>query len=211
MKNKAVFLDRDGTITRQTEDLSDAKYLKLLPGAAKAIHLLNEEGFLVFIHTNQPVIARGNLTEEKLQHIHGILLKRLAAASAQVTEIYYCPHHPIAPLKKYRIVCICRKPKTALVRKAAKKYSLDLNQSYTVGDSTRDILTGKRAHMRTILVQTGNAGRDGRHVVRPDYIVKDLLAAAILIRKLPRNQPGQTTERRKILSKDGPPRDGTRV
>jgi mannose-1-phosphate guanylyltransferase / phosphomannomutase len=190
---KAVFLDRDGTVTQQTEDLSDIKDLRLISGAAHAIQILNRAGFLIFIHTNQPVIARGKLTEEKLHSIHEVLLKRLRRKGARVDEIYYCPHHPIAPLEKYRMVCECRKPKTLLVKKAAQKYDIDLKISYTIGDSTRDILTGKRAHTVTILVQTGNAGKDGRHVIKPDYEVKNLLAAAYLIKKnLPRISPRQT-------------------
>ena len=184
---KAVFLDRDGTIIALTRnfrtELRDIKELKLLPGVAKAIRILNERGFLVFIHTNQAVVARGRLTEEKLVLIHKELQRRLKEKGAWIDAFYYCPHHPKAAIKKYKIICLCRKPKTGMIRKAIKDFNVDRKRSFIIGDHTRDILTGRRAGMKTILVKTGHGGEDGTHAVEPDMIVKNLFEAALLIKK----------------------------
>lgn len=192
---RAVFLDRDGVILALTDEflneLSHVRQMRLLPGAAKGIRMLNKAGFLVFIHTNQAVVARGRLTEEKLQMIHRVLLGRLKKNGARIDAIYYCPHHPRGSVKKYRIICACRKPGIGNIRKAARQFSLNLRQSFIVGDNTRDILTGKRAHMKMILVKTGNAGKDGEYAVKPDAVVKNLLEAAKFIKKrLPRSDSG---------------------
>ncbi|MDO8518350.1 MAG: HAD family hydrolase [bacterium] len=184
---KAVFLDRDGTVLTLaggTGYLSDSRSMRLLPGAARAIALLNKAGFLVFIHTNQAIVARGKLTEEKLQHIHKVLFERLKKQGAHIDALYYCPHHPEAKIKKYRVVCVCRKPKTGMLKKAIKDFNVDAKKSFMVGDSSKDILAGKRAGLQTILVKTGNAGREWSAVsVVPDFVEKNILAAAVRIKK----------------------------
>ena len=187
---KAVFLDRDGTVltlTGGTGYLADIRSMHILPGAARAIALLNKAGFLVFIHTNQAIVSRGKLTEEKLQHIHRALLKRLRKQGAHVDAFYYCPHHPEGKIQKYRVVCICRKPKTGMMKKAIKKFNVNTKKSFMVGDSSKDILAGKRAGLQTILVKTGNAGKESGAVsVEPDYIEKNLLSAVVQIKKAAR-------------------------
>lgn len=181
---KAVFLDRDGVINREVDVLRSVKQLKLLPGAARAVEKINKSGFLAVIITNQPVIARGWLTEKEVDAIHAVLIKRLGTKNAKIDGIYYCPHHPNANLKKYRLKCSCRKPGTGLIKKAAKELNINLKKSFMVGDRTPDILAGKRAGLTTILVKTGYAGKDGKHKVAPDFTADNLMGAANIIKKI---------------------------
>ncbi len=180
---KAVFLDRDGVINREVDVLRDIRQLKLLPGAAKAIEKINKLGFLAVVITNQPVIARGWLTEKEVDQIHAVLIKRLGNKKAKIDGIYYCPHHPDANLKRYRLKCSCRKPGTGLIKKAAKELGINLKKSFMIGDRTADILSGKRAGLKTILVKTGYAGKDGKHEVKPDFTADNLSKAADIIKK----------------------------
>ena len=181
--NKAVFLDRDGTINREVDVLRDVRQLRVLPGAADAIKKINKLGFLAVVITNQPVVARGWRTEKELDEIHAVLIKRLARKNARLDAIYYCPHHPEANLKKYRLRCRCRKPNIGMITKAVKKFKINIKKSFIIGDSTRDVLTGKRAGLKTILVKTGYAGRDGKYNVKPRFIAKNLKEAVEIIRK----------------------------
>lgn len=180
---KAVFLDRDGTINREVDVLRNLKQLRILPGTAKAIRKLNLLGFLVIVVTNQSVVARGWLTEKGLDRIHAVLLGRLRRGGGKLDAIYYCPHHPNANLKKYRLECRCRKPNVGLIARALKDFKIDPKKSFMVGDGTRDILTGKRAGLKTILVKTGYAGRDGKHHVQPDFTARNLAQAIKIISK----------------------------
>ncbi len=180
---KAVFLDRDGTINREVDNLRTVSELKILAGASRAIATLNKLGFLVIMITNQPVVGRGWITEKELDAIHAVLIKRLAEKGAVIDAIYYCPHHPKANLRKYRLQCRCRKPNAGMIKSAVKKYKIDLKKSFVIGDSTRDILAGKRAKMKTILVETGYAGNDGSFAVKPDFAAKNLQEAVDIIRK----------------------------
>ncbi len=182
--NRAVFLDRDGVINREVDVLRSIKQLRLLPNAARAIKKINNLGFLAVIVTNQPVIARGWLTEKEVEEIHAVLGKRLKIGGAKIDAIYSCPHHPNANLKKYRMECSCRKPNTGLIKKAAKELNINLKKSFMVGDRTADILAGKRAGLKTILVKTGYAGKDGRYQVNPDFTAKNLLEAGEIIKKV---------------------------
>ncbi len=180
---KAVFLDRDGTINKEVEYLRDLGRLRILPGAGRAIAKLNRLGFLVVIVTNQPVVARGWLDEKELDEIHAILIRRLKKDGAKIDAVYYCPHHPKANLKKYRLFCRCRKPNIGMITKAVKKFKINIKKSFMVGDSTRDILTGKRVGLKTILVKTGYGGQDGKYKIRPDFVAKNLLGAVKIVSK----------------------------
>ena len=180
---KAVFLDRDGTINKEVDNLRRLKDLRILPGAARAIKKINKLGFLAVVITNQPVVSRGWLTEPELDRIHAVLIRRLGRKGAKLDAIYYCPHHKDAQIRKYRVLCACRKPNIGLILKAAKKFKIDLKKSFMVGDSTRDILAGKKAKMRTILVKTGYAGKDGKYNVKPDFVAKNLMQAAKIIER----------------------------
>ncbi|RJQ29503.1 HAD family hydrolase [Candidatus Parcubacteria bacterium] len=182
---RAVFLDRDGVINREVDVLRSVKQLRLLPRVAEAIQRLNEAGFLVVIVTNQPVVARGWLTEKEVDGIHEILLRRLQGKGARVDAVYYCPHHPNANLKRYRRKCSCRKPNPGLFIKAAKKFKIGLKKSFSVGDMMWDILAGKRAGTTTILVETGYGGKDKKLAIEvsPDYTAKNLYEAVRIIKR----------------------------
>ncbi len=180
----AVFLDRDGTIIRQVELLHKAKDVKILSRAALAIKAMNKLGYLTVIVTNQPVVARGISTPKEVDQIHALLIGRLGKSNAKIDAVYYCPHHPNATVKKYRLKCKCRKPEIGMILDAAKKYGIDLKKSFMVGDSTRDTQAGNRAKLKTILVKTGHGGKDvWQFESKPDFIVKNLAGAVRVIKK----------------------------
>lgn len=178
---KAIFLDRDGTVNREVNGVTDIKLLVLLPSVGRAIKKMKQLDFLVFIVTNQAVVARGHITEAALDDIHKELLKRLRKNGAEVDGVYVCPHHPIDGIGKYKKLCVCRKPGTGLVKKAIREFGINPAQSFFVGDMTTDILTVKRAGLKTILLETGHGGKDGRYKTTSDYRAKNLLDAVKVI------------------------------
>jgi len=183
----AVFLDRDGTINEEVGLIINKTQLKLYPGVAKALLQLKKGGALTILITNQPVIARGLVNEEELEEIHLHLKGLLSQEGAQLDDIFYCPHHPEKHHKestnpKYRRECQCRKPKPGMILEAAEKWKIQLNQSYMVGDSNRDIAAGHAAGCSTILVKTGFAGKDKVIPnIRADKTVKKLKDAVTWI------------------------------
>lgn len=184
-KQKAIFLDRDGTINEYVCFLRNIDDFKLLPFVGEAIAKINASPYLAIVATNQPVVARGEVTYQELNEIHKKMETELGRQGAYLDDIFFCPHHPdggyegeIAELK---VNCDCRKPRIGMMIRAADRYHIDLSQSWYIGDTTRDIQTGKNAGMRTILVQTGEAGKDGKYDAAPDYIAENLLAAVIHI------------------------------
>lgn len=184
-KQKAIFLDRDGTINVLKGFLNNADDFELLPTAASAIYCINCSEYLAIVVTNQPVIARGECTFEELERIHKKMETLLGVKGAYIDDLFFCPHHPdrgfpgeLLELKKD---CDCRKPKIGLLRQAAERYNIDLTQSWYVGDSTVDIQTGKNAGMKTVLVKTGEGGKDAKFSVRADFEAENLLEAVKLI------------------------------
>ena len=175
--NKAVFLDRDGVINEEVDHLNNVADLRILPGAASAIKKMNEAGYHVIVVSNQAAIAKGIMTPAGLSAIHDEMKKRLADEGARIDGIYYCPHHPDGTLEEYSFTCACRKPETGMIDQAAKDFDIEVGKSFMVGDTTGDILTGRRAGLKTILVKTGYAGKDNRYDVSPDFIAEDLSAA----------------------------------
>ena len=177
----AVFLDRDGTINREVEHLRDAAQLEVLGGASDAIRRINRSGRLAVVVTNQPVLARGDLTEDGLDDIHARLESLLGEGGAYVDRLYVCPHHPdrgfVGEVPALKIECACRKPEPGLIDRACQDLNIGLAQSWLVGDTTADIEAGRRAGVRTVLVRTGHAGRDDKRPLQPDYVVPDLAAA----------------------------------
>jgi histidinol-phosphate phosphatase family protein len=180
----AIFLDRDGTIVRQVDNVTSHTQLVLLPRAAEAIRTLNRTGTPIFIVTNQPVVARGWVSEEKLEAMHADLLDRLRRRGAHVEAVYYCPHHPNADKKEYRKVCACRKPGTGMFVKAARQFKIDLKRSVMVGDMTMDIAAGNRANMKTVLLKSGHGGKDGRYEATPSVRATTLFRAVPVIKRL---------------------------
>lgn len=152
----AVFLDRDGVITKEVNLLCKPEQLELIEGAAKAIHYINKAGYLAILVTNQPVIARNLCSIEELEYIHAKLETLLGVEHAYLDAIYYCPHHPDSGYpeerKEYKIVCDCRKPKSGMLLQAAKDWNIDLTQSYMVGDRENDRLAGENAGVKSALL-----------------------------------------------------------
>jgi len=155
MARPAVFLDRDGTLLVERSYLRSVREMRLVRRGAEAVRRLNKAGLAVVVATNQSGIARGLLREDDLQAMHRELGRRLARGGARLDGIYYCPHHPEAPLPQYRRRCSCRKPSPGMLRRAARDLGLDLGRSYAIGDSLRDLEAGRRAGCRTVLVRTG--------------------------------------------------------
>jgi D-glycero-D-manno-heptose 1,7-bisphosphate phosphatase len=151
----AFFLDRDGVIVEEVQYLAQPEQLRLLPGAATAIARLNRAGVPVVVITNQAGVAHGYFPEERVAEVHRRLDEMLAAEGARVDGYYYCPHHPTAEVAAYRAACVCRKPATGMLERAAEELRLDLRQSYVVGDKLSDIQAGLNAGCRPILVCTG--------------------------------------------------------
>ncbi len=176
-----VFLDRDGVINEEVDLLCRPEQLRLIPGAPEGIRLLNERGLKVVVVTNQSVVARGLATPRQVVEIHRSLQRMLGNAGCRVNAFLYCPYHPHADLPAYRRSSADRKPGIGMLLKGAKRFRLDLNRSFLVGDRTSDIEAGRRAGCATVLVKTGHAGRDGEFPTAPDYICDDLLGAARLI------------------------------
>lgn len=186
-KQRAIFLDRDGTVNEYVGFLRDAGEFKLIDGAVEAIRRINASPYLVIVATNQPVVARGEVSVEGLGQIHRKMETELGKEGAYIDDLFYCPHHPhkgyAGEVPELKIDCACRKPKTGMLLLAAEKYNIDLTASWYVGDTTVDIQTGMNAGMRTVLVRTGEAGKDGRYPVEADYEVPSLLQAVDLILK----------------------------
>lgn len=169
MGNRAVFLDRDGTISEDVNYCSCVEDFHILPTVPEAIRLVNQSGFKVVVITNQSGLARGYFTEETLAEIHGKMESEFAKHDARVDAIYYCPHHPSDG-------CDCRKPKTGLLIRAVEDLGIILKASYMIGDMQKDIDAGRTAGCKTILVTTGPSGGNG--VTTPaDHTADSLLAA----------------------------------
>jgi histidinol-phosphate phosphatase family protein len=194
----AVFLDRDGVINQARGFISKSQDLELVPGAANAIRLLNDSKFRVICVTNQPVIARGEADWDDLARIHARLDTLLGREGAFIEDIFVCPHHPdrgfAGERPEYKINCDCRKPKTALIERAAKAYNLNVSQCWMIGDRTGDIELASRAGLRSILVRTGDGGADGQFDAVPDHVEDDLAGAVELIRSISPNAFYATAE-----------------
>lgn len=158
-KRPAIFLDRDGTISKEVNLLCKPEQLELIEGTAEAIKLINKSDYLAVIVTNQPVIARNLCSIEELEYIHAALETKLGQEGAYVNAIYYCPHHPDKGYPEerpeYKIDCECRKPKPGMLLQAAQDWNIDLANSYMIGDSDRDLNAGRNAGCKnSIVIQT---------------------------------------------------------
>jgi D,D-heptose 1,7-bisphosphate phosphatase len=153
---RAVFLDRDGTINALNGFVTTPEQFTLLPGAAEAIRRINDLGFLAIVITNQPVIARGQCSLEDLEAVHQKMESDLGKAGAYLDDIFFCPHHPDKGFPgerpEYKIDCECRKPKPGLILRAAKKYHIDLSQSYMAGDHLRDVQAAIAAGVKPVFI-----------------------------------------------------------
>ncbi len=184
-KQKCVFLDRDGTVNKLTGLLSKPDELELEAGAAEAVKLINSSGCLCIVITNQPVVARNLCTLDELGSIHQRLETLLGNEGAYLDDLFFCPHHPDRGYpdenREYKIKCSCRKPASGLILAAAEKYNISLPDSFFIGDTTVDIQTGKNAGIKTVLLETGEAGKDGKFNAEPDLKAKNLYSAVKMI------------------------------
>lgn len=160
-KQKAVFLDRDGTINKYIGFLTKPEQFELIPGVAEAIKIINKSGYLTIVVTNQPVIARGDCSWEELKTIHDKMETELGKAGAFVDAIYICPHHPDKGFEgerpEYKLECECRKPNSGLIIKASQDFNVDISNSVMIGDSENDIKAGNNAGCKgAILVTDSN-------------------------------------------------------
>lgn len=181
MLNRAVFLDRDGTINEEVGYLNRIDELCFVDGAPAAIARLNKARFKVVVVTNQAGVARGYFAESSVRHIHSTIEERLKIQNAHVDAFYYCPHHPTQGIGRYRVACHCRKPKPGMLERAARQLQIDLSNSYVVGDKISDLAAGYAVGCRPILVRTGYGGESEEqfidHNFQPDFIAENVLGA----------------------------------
>ncbi|MFT7677098.1 MAG: D-glycero-D-manno-heptose 1,7-bisphosphate phosphatase [Planctomycetota bacterium] len=184
MLRPAVFLDRDGTINREVDYLSDPDDFELIPGVAAALRELASAGYALVIITNQSGVARGMLSLDTLDAIHARMQSVLATEGVSLDGIEFCPHHPDAGEAPFRQDCDCRKPAPGMLLRAAEQLKLDLATSWMVGDSLRDLVAGEAAGTRSILVRTGKGSAQEQSALAggdAPLVVDDLTGAAALI------------------------------
>ena len=180
--NRAVFLDRDGTLNYDSRDyIRNLAEFRLFPTTVAALWKLQQAGFKLIVITNQACIAKGLTDVTAVEEIHKFLRTELASGGVTLTGIYYCPHHPDAD-------CSCRKPRIGNILLAAREHEIDLPKSYFIGDSHRDVEAGHTAGCRTIFVRTSvrcyPADEIEHWPVQPDFSADDLPAAVAIIEKL---------------------------
>jgi len=179
---RAVFLDRDGTLNEEMGYVNHVSRLRMLPGAAEAVRLLNSAGWAAVVVSNQSGVGRGYFPERVLTEVEEAMVNDLAAGGARLDALYYCLHHPEAKLAAYRRRCECRKPQPGLIRRAAQELDLDLARSWLIGDRLLDIETAHGAGVRGVLVLTGYGRGEHEHLlpastVQPDHVAEDVLEA----------------------------------
>jgi D-glycero-D-manno-heptose 1,7-bisphosphate phosphatase len=179
-----VFLDRDDTIIRDRNYLRDPDGIEILPGTVEALRILNRQGIPAIVVTNQSGIARGYLDLRTLDLIHERLFEMISREGARLDAIYFCPHHPEAPLEEYRLSCHCRKPEPGLLVEAARRFDLDLTHCYMIGDKPDDIETIHRVGGKGVLIRTNKSSGMGQ----PDFVADDVLEAVKWIIEDMRNE-----------------------
>lgn len=176
-KQRAVFLDRDGTINKYVGFLKNIDDFELIPGVVETIKAINSSGYLAIVVTNQPVIARGEVSFDELEMIHNKMETLLGLEGAYLDAIYYCPHHPhrgyVGEVPELKIECNCRKPKPGMLLKAAKDFNIDLSESWMIGDGENDILAGKAAGCHTCLIGSGDFGQDVSIDTLEKFVVRE--------------------------------------
>ncbi len=183
MKNKAVFIDRDGTLIKEAGYLSSLKRVHIYSKSIKALELLEKNRYIPVVISNQSGVARGYFIEDFVKKTHKYISGLLKKYGVKIKAFYYCPHHiRNVVVKRYYKNCDCRKPKTGMVMKAKNRFNIDLKKSFVIGDKLTDIQLAKNSGMKGILVLTG-FGKEERKLikkqkVKPDYTADDMLDAA---------------------------------
>ncbi len=165
---KAVFLDRDGVLCVEKGYVTRIEELEIFPYVKQCIDMFHKKDFLTFCITNQSAVARGMMLEETLLEMNEYLCHETG-----IDDVFYCPHYP-GVAGKYGITCGCRKPETGMVDWAIKKYGIDRNRSYLVGDRASDILCGQRARLKTVLLESGYGRKHLEYDVEPSFVFRDL-------------------------------------
>jgi D-glycero-D-manno-heptose 1,7-bisphosphate phosphatase len=182
MGERAIFIDRDGTLNEEVGFITDPSQFRLFDFAAEAIRLINDAGWRAIVITNQSGIARGLFTEEFLLRLHTQMQSVLWQEGARLDAIYYCPHHPEAGDPPYLQDCVCRKPKPGLMERAARDFDLVLRECFVVGDRHRDVELGLAAGARSVMVMTGGGREEylkdsALWTRQPDRVAENLLDA----------------------------------
>ena len=199
MSDRAIFLDRDDTLIKDPGYISSPDQVELLDGVPEAIVKLRDLGYKLIVVSNQSAVARGIVTEKALGKIHDRLKQLLSEKDAHLDRIYYCPYHPDGVVPKYRKESNNRKPNPGMLLTAAKDMDIDLEQSWCIGNSTRDVDAGKRAGCKTILIDAHSQHKqtDTRITqtdVRPDYRGVNLREAVNIIKKYLRSSAKTQTQ-----------------
>ncbi|MDH5542749.1 MAG: HAD family hydrolase [Nitrospinota bacterium] len=180
---KAVFLDRDGTINVEKNYIKSPEEIQLIPGSSDAIAMFNRAGYLVFGITNQSGVARGYFKVEDVLKVNARVSELVSGEGGEIKEIFFCPHHTEGKIPEYTIKCECRKPGKGMIISAAEKYSLDLDGMIVIGDKICDVELGYRMNAKTAMVGTGYGNEEYKALLAsgsrlPDVYAKDLLEAA---------------------------------
>ena len=186
MKRPALFMDRDGTISEEVGYVNHPSRFRLFPYTAEAIKLLNENGWLAIVVTNQAGVARGYFSEDVIIQIHEQIGRDLQNASARLDAIYYCAHHPSVGEPPYRLDCDCRKPRPGLIARAAADFEIDLERSWMVGDRYGDVELARNARLHSAFVLSGYGRGEWEYqrdswAFEPELVAEDLLEAAKII------------------------------
>lgn len=164
-KRSAIFLDRDGVINKEKNYVHKMEDFELESNVLDSLKEIKD--YFIFIVTNQSGIAKNIYTEKEFKDFDSTVCNFLMGNGVKITKTYYCPH-------SFKDKCSCRKPEIGLLLKAEKEFNINLKKSYFVGDKTSDILAGKRAGCKTILVKTGYGGKDNLYSVKSDFVIDDL-------------------------------------
>ncbi|RMH66637.1 MAG: HAD family hydrolase [Calditrichaeota bacterium] len=183
---KAIFLDRDGTINEEMGYINHISRFHIFPFTFEALKVFKKCGYKLVVITNQAGLARGYFSEDVLRDVHGMLEKRARDAGVPLDKIYFCPHLPGAPVKKYDRMCNCRKPKTGMLEQARDELNIDLSRSVMIGDRYKDVLFGKKMGLKTVMVLTGYGKGEYTYQKeqwkeKPDIVADNLLDAAMKI------------------------------
>ena len=177
--NKAIFIDKDGTLIPDIPYNVNPQLITLSNTAIPALQLLQKQNYLLIVISNQSGVARGYFKEEELQNVSDAIINLVSKEGITIDGFYYCPHYKEGSVKEYAIDCDCRKPKPGLLLKAAKDFDIDLKQSWMIGDILNDVEAGKAAGCRTVLLKNGNETEWIMNEKRePNFIVENLLEAA---------------------------------
>ena len=183
---RAVFIDRDGTISEEVGYINHTSRFRLFPYSADAIRYLHQNDYLAILVTNQAGVARGYFSEDMVQSVHRKMTAELDHAGTALDAIYYCAHHPSVGDPPYRLDCDCRKPKPGLLLRAARDFAIELSESWMVGDRYSDIQLAANAGVKSLLVLSGYGRGEWEHQrnnwsIQPDLVAENLLEAVRLI------------------------------